>query len=331
MREEMVMKVKPFVLVVFCVFLSIVFAACSSVPLIQRSDPNDRLKGLVQESENIRSLGERYWLRSLNFWDKNEIYKKMKASAKNLGDAGRNDADAAVRQAAKKHLEDLYQNENPLIRLVAFREVQDQEIIRKAALYDKLLEVRCIAASRLKDPAVLTELSRADDAAGRIARLKLGLMDPVVVKTFSQEPVLSVETETRLQISGPVKREGYFTNFVVQSGDQVLIKGGERLVIKGKADAKATKTQSGETVYMLNFGYPIGAGEIISKASSAGKTGSYGEKFEIIDQLDLAPVFVLFNMMVNSNFPVGAATEIVHSTNSSDLKNAAIRYLKMKK
>ncbi|MEQ8181733.1 MAG: hypothetical protein ABRQ29_08460, partial [Smithellaceae bacterium] len=162
-------------------------------------------------------------------------------------------------------------------------------------------------------------------------RLKLGLMDPVVVKTFSQEPVLSVETETRLQISGPVKREGYFINFVVQSGDQVLIKGEERLVIKGKADAKATKTQSVETVYMLNFGYPIGAGEIISKASPAGKTESYGEQFEIIDQLDLAPVFVLFNMMVNSNFPVGAATEIVHSTSSSDLKNAAIRYLKMKK
>lgn len=331
MREEMVMKIKPFVLVVFCVFLSIVFAACSSVPLIQRSDPNDRLKGLAQESENIRSLGERYWLRSLNFWDKNEIYKKMKVSAKNLGDAGRNDADAAVRQAAKKHLEDLYQNENPLVRLVAFREVQDQEIIRKAAMYDKLLEVRCIAVSRLKDPAVLAQLSRSDNVAGRIARLKLGLMDPVVVKTFQQEPVLSVETETRLQISGPVKREGYFTNFVVKSGDQVLIKGGERLVIKGKADSKATKTQSGETIYMLNFGYPIGASEIISKVSPADKTGSSGEKYEVIDQLNLAPVFVFFNMMVNSKFPADAATEIVRSTSSSDLKTAAIQYLKMKK
>lgn len=301
----------------FCIIaLLFVTQACSSVPLTQSEDPGDRIKGINQAAENIRSSGERYWIRSLSFWDKNDIVKQLKNSAQSIGRLSRSDKESSVRLAADQQLDELFKSENPLVRLIAFREISNQQTVKQAALKDTLIEVRSIAVTQLKDTAVLTELSKAGDVVGRLARLQLGLLDPVLVKHLHSELSLLVECETRHGRFNDVKMEGYFASVSIKAGEKVFAQGEEHTIIKWRAPLPPGQVQ------MSTVGYPLGGKEVLAKVKAQA-----GE----VKQVDLNPSDILYNVLASAAFSTDSAKEISNTTRSDDLKQAAVRYLKNKK
>ncbi len=302
------------------IMLLILAQACSSVPLTQSDDPDDRLKGIRKEAESIRSLGERYWIRSLSFWDKNDIVKRLNTSGGDLGRLSRQDKDTRVRTVAEQQLAELFNSENPLIRLVAFREIRNQQIIQQAVRNDALIEVRCIAAARLRDTALLEQISRTEDVVGRIARVQLGLTDPVVQKHLTREPDISVESETRYNRFNEVLQEGYFVTITIKAGEKVLAKGEENSTIK-----TSTLMAPGQMA-VFAVGYPVGGSDIIAKikANESQQKGA-------IKRVELNPSEILYNVLVNSALPTAGANEIIRASSSDDLKQAALRYVKNSK
>jgi len=304
----------------FIIMLLVMAQACSSVPLMQSDDPDDRLKGIRKEAESIRSLGERYWIRSLSFWDKNDIVKRLNTSGGDLGRLSRQDKDARVRTAAEQQLAELFKSENPLIRLVAFREIRDQQTIQQAVRNDALIEVRCIAAARLKDPKLLEEVSRTEGVVGRIARVQRGLTDPVVQKQLTREPDMSVESETRYNRFNEALSEGYFVTITIKAGEKVLAKGEEHSTIKTR-----TPMASGQMTAFA-VGYPLGGSDIIAKIKA-----NEGKQKGMIKRVELNPSEILYNVLVNSALPVAGANEIIRASSSDDLKQAAVRAVKNSK
>ncbi len=304
----------------FIITLLILAQACSSVPLMQSDDPDDRLKGIRKEAENIRSLGERYWIRSLSFWDKNDIVKRLNASGGDLGRLSRQDKDTRVRTAAEQQLAELFKSENPLIRLVAFREIRNQQTIQQAVRNDALIEVRCIAAARLKDPKLLEEISRTEGVVGRIARVQLGLTDPVVQKHLTHEPDITVESETKYSRFNEALTEGYFVTITIKAGEKVLAKGEDYSTLKTR-----TPMAPGQmTVFAV--GYPVGGSDVIAKIKA-----TEGQQKGAVKRVELNPPEILYNVLMNLSLPTAGANEIIRASGSDDLKQAALRYVKNSK
>jgi len=286
---------------------ALILISCSSTPLILSRDPEERLKGLPNEYDEIRQLGNKIAsgqiVRMRSGTEHSQVYE-FEYKVKNLGKISRNDPDERVRLSASQQLDRLATDSNYVLRREGMPQVNNKQIITRAALTDDDHVVRCIATARLGDQALLGDISKQPNLFGRVARIRLGLMDPIVAQIMEQEPVLTCEGRQFGAIeTDRTKKQSTLRRYVSSVIVEIRL-----------ADKELSRNS--EVLQDLSFEKKDGTSEPVVRSKPIK---------------EIQPTDMLYDVLSKMAFPNSAATDIFQTTKSVDLKEAAGQYLAKQK
>jgi hypothetical protein len=183
-------------------------------------------------------------------------------------------------------------------------QVNNKQIITRAALTDDDHVVRCIATARLGDQALLGDISKQPNIFGKVARIRLGLMDPIVAQIMGQEPVLTCEGRQFGAIeTDRTKKQSTLRRYVSSVIVEIRL-----------ADKELSR--SSEVLQDLSFEKKDGTSEPVVRSKPPK---------------EIQPTDMLYDVLSKMAFPNSAATDIFQTTKSVDLKEAAGQYLEKQK
>jgi hypothetical protein len=289
-------------IIVSITLAALILISCSSTPLILSRDPEDRLKGIPNEYDEIKHVGDKIasgQIVRMRSGTEHSQVAEFEYKVKNLGKISRNDPDERVRLSASQQLDRLATDANYVLRREAMPQVNNKQIITQAALTDDDHVVRCIATARLSDQALLGDIAKRPNLYGRVARIRLGLMDPVVARNMGQEPVLTCEGRQ----AGVIDTD--------RAKKQSTLRRYRSSVIVEIRLADKELSRKSEVLQDLSF----------------EKDGTPKPHVSANPKVEIQPTDMLYDVLSKMAFPNSAATEIFQTTKSVDLKEAADKYL----
>ena len=285
----------------------LVLVGCSSTPLILSRDPEERLKGIPNEYDEIKHTGDKIAsgqiVRMRSGTEHSQVVE-FEYKVKNLGKMSRNDPDERVRLSASQQLDRLATDANYVIRREAMPQVNNKQVITQAALTEGDYAVRCIATARLSDQGLLENIAKQTNLFGRVARVRLGLMDPIVAQIMGQEPILTCEGRQAGVIeTDRTKKQSTMRRYV------------SSVIVEIRLADKELSRRS-EVLQDLSFDKKDGTSEPVVRSKSPK---------------EIQPTDMLYDVLSKMAFTNSAATEIIQTTKSVDLKEAAVQYLEKQK